>query len=84
MPTQAENPMMDERRKAEARAGQKRHRFTERSWRVDGDGGHVARCSTPGCRAEIRLKKGQYFGFGGINAIGSAFSSDCPHQPKKK
>ena len=76
-----ENSMMVERERAEVQAVQKGHRFTERSWKVDGNGIHVARCSTPGCRAEIRLKKDQYFGK--INAIGSAFSSDCPHRPKK-
>ena len=75
------DPMMEERRKAEVRATSKRHRFTERSWRVDGDGIHNARCSNPGCRAEIRLKKDQYFGR--ISATGSAFASDCPHRPKK-
>lgn len=70
------NPMLEERKKAETQATKKRHRFTERSWKVDGDGIHVGRCSTPGCRAEIRLKKDQYFG--NIKASGSAFSSDCP------
>lgn len=70
------DPMPEARRKAEERAGKKQHRFTERSWHVDGDGLHRTRCSTPGCRAEIQLKKEQYFGR--IIESGSAFSSNCP------
>lgn len=76
MPQAAIDPLFRARTQAEADAGKKRHRFTERSWRVNGDGAHQGSCSTPGCHAEIDLK--MVASTRQIRRAGSAFSSDCP------
>lgn len=70
------DPLFQARRQAETEAGRRRHQFTERSWRVNGDGTHQGRCSTPGCRAEIKLKMDTYTRQ--VRSTGSAFSTDCP------
>ena len=70
------DPLFQAHTQAEADVGKKGHRFTARSWRVNGDGTHQGRCSIPGCRAEVELKMVE--STRQIRRWGSALSDDCP------
>ncbi len=70
------DPMQGGRKKAEEEAGLKGHRFSQRSWKVNGDGSHEARCSQPGCRAVIKLVIGAYDRQ--VRKSGTGFSTGCP------